>query len=434
MIKKIDLLKEKSELVQEVLDRKPSWVIYWGSTILSVIMFIFVFLTIFIRYPDIIRAKITLSNSVPPMPLMAKVNGHIHLFISDGDHVKKNQPLGYILSSTDYNEVINLKARLQYDDFQEVMSTSHLDSLNAYKNLGVLQESFNHFTEALRDLRFYRQFTPIKKQQDAVHSQLAKYQKLDKGLSEKLFTAKRQFELAELTFEREKKLYAKEIISTKDFEKSETELLSSKSMLENIVLEKDRNDVAVAELERIVVDLENQERERISSLEAVASAAFKVFNAQLRQWEENYVFKSPIDGSVSLYQYWKSGQFVNGGSEVMVVAPLTVSEIVGKVECSIYNSGKIKTGQTVNILLDSYPYEEYGMLKGTVKSISLVPRKDVYSLEVSLVNGLVTVYNKELAFKQEMLGSAEIITEDVNLLNRIFNTLYRSIRDNNKPA
>jgi hypothetical protein len=83
------------------------------------------------------------------------------------------------------------------------------------------------------------------------------------------------------------------------------------------------------------------------------------------------------------------------------------------------NSGKVKTGQKVNIKLANFPYTEFGMLTGKVKSISLVPDQGKYFVEIELTNGLKTNYNKQLPFFQEMTGTAEIITEDMRLIERI---------------
>ena len=83
------------------------------------------------------------------------------------------------------------------------------------------------------------------------------------------------------------------------------------------------------------------------------------------------------------------------------------------------NSGKVKSGQNVNIKLSSFPYAEYGMLSGEVKSLSLVPDQGKYYVEIELTNGLNTNYNKQLPLLQEMTGTAEIITEDLRLIERI---------------
>ena len=75
----------------------------------------------------------------------------------------------------------------------------------------------------------------------------------------------------------------------------------------------------------------------------------------------------------------------------------------------------------VSIKLQNYPDYEFGVLKGTVHHISEISTKDgFYTIDVSLPEKLRTSYNKEIAFKQEMRGTADIITEDLRLMQRFF--------------
>jgi hypothetical protein len=61
------------------------------------------------------------------------------------------------------------------------------------------------------------------------------------------------------------------------------------------------------------------------------------------------------------------------------------------------------------------------VLNGLVKSISLIPDKEgLYFVDVGLPEKMITSYNKEIDFKQEMRGNAEIITEDLRLIERFF--------------
>ena len=61
------------------------------------------------------------------------------------------------------------------------------------------------------------------------------------------------------------------------------------------------------------------------------------------------------------------------------------------------------------------------MLNGKVKNISLLQNADgLYIVDVELPEKLITSYNKEIDFKQEMIGSAEIVTEDLRLIERFF--------------
>ena len=86
----------------------------------------------------------------------------------------------------------------------------------------------------------------------------------------------------------------------------------------------------------------------------------------------------------------------------------------------VLNFGKVKVGQDVNIKLDSYPYFEFGILKGKVGSISVVPSEEVYLNIVELPNGLLSDLGNELIFSEEMSGRAEIITKKRKLLSRLY--------------
>jgi hypothetical protein len=95
-------------------------------------------------------------------------------------------------------------------------------------------------------------------------------------------------------------------------------------------------------------------------------------------------------------------------------------------------SGKVKPGQKVNIKLSGYPYLEYGMVRGVIKSKSLVPSGDAYIIEIDLPDGLTTLYGMKLDFTQNMQGTAEIITEDIRLLQKIINPFRYMISRNKR--
>ena len=99
-------------------------------------------------------------------------------------------------------------------------------------------------------------------------------------------------------------------------------------------------------------------------------------------------------------------------------------KIIGRAALPAQGSGKVRDSLAVNISLDGYPDEEFGILKARVKSISPVPQEDqTYLVEVELPDTLVTTYNKLIPFQQEMLGQANIVTEDRRILERIFDKL-----------
>ena len=131
---------------------------------------------------------------------------------------------------------------------------------------------------------------------------------------------------------------------------------------------------------------------------------------------------------VSLFSYLNVNQAIRDGDEVLSIVPLEQQEVIGKLILPLQNSGKLKNGQEVIIRLNNYPYQEYGMLKGSVRNISVIPQKQNYAVEVALPGQLTTTYNKKLEYKEEMQGTAEIITEKLTLFKRIFYQFRKLIK------
>ena len=122
---------------------------------------------------------------------------------------------------------------------------------------------------------------------------------------------------------------------------------------------------------------------------------------------------SPVDGIVSFTRFWNANQSVVKDEPVITVVPLETGNFLGRINLKMQRSGKVKPGQKVNIKLSGYPYLEYGMVRGVIKSKSLVASRDAYIIEIDLPDGLTTLYGMKLDFTQNMQGTAEIITEDI---------------------
>jgi HlyD family secretion protein len=172
----------------------------------------------------------------------------------------------------------------------------------------------------------------------------------------------------------------------------------------------------------------------------------------------SYVLIAPVNGTISFNGYWTTNQNVIGGEEVFTVIP-GYEEIpsqarddgqscqterrqtscrperrhIGKAQLPIARSGKVKTGQKVNIRLENFPDNEFGILRGIVRNISLVPSQTgqtaYYTVEISLPEGLLTTYKKELPYLQNMQGQADIITEDISLLERFILPVKKILRE-----
>ena len=89
----------------------------------------------------------------------------------------------------------------------------------------------------------------------------------------------------------------------------------------------------------------------------------------------------------------------------------------------------MKVGQRVIVRFMNFPDQEFGTVSGRVHSVSLVPAENNYLIEIALPDGLTTNYLKTPPVTYEMTASAEIVTEDLRLIERFFMPLKRVLKE-----
>jgi HlyD family secretion protein len=212
-------------------------------------------------------------------------------------------------------------------------------------------------------------------------------------------------------------------LSLVELEDSKQNLLNKQYGFEGVRTVLAETQMKILELEQSVIDMENEGEDGKKELQLSLSEAYSNLNGAIDVWEMNYLLRAPIEGEITFTKFWSKNQNVLRGQNVFTIIPQTESRIIGKVELPMLRSGKVKSGQKVNIKFDNFPYMEYGIVEGRVDKISLVPTDNFYALEVGLPNGLMSNYGKELEFNHEISGVAEIITEDERLFQRLFNPI-----------
>ena len=186
----------------------------------------------------------------------------------------------------------------------------------------------------------------------------------------------------------------------------------------------------VSQLEQQIIENELSMQEKTAQYKHSIEMAKDALVNAINNWKTNFLIITPISGKVSFTSIREINQNVVAGNIVFSVVPIEKTRILGIMNLPMIGAGKVKIGQTINIKLNNYPHIEFGMVKGTVKMISLVPIESNYIVEVEFNEGLTTNYGKELELSQEMTGIAEIITEDIRLLERVFNPLKAILKRN----
>lgn len=408
----------RSEEVQDILTKIPSRILRWGSVVILAIILILFLVSYWVKYPDMITSEITITTLAPPEKLIAKTSGKIQkILVQDKTSVQPNTPLAVIENSANYQDVFQLK--------------SVLDTINITKSkfpfeqfynvqLGDLEPSFALFQKEYIASNLNKQLRPYQVESSA---QSFEARQLKERLN--LLLNQKEINQAELNLQkndldRYEALYKKGVISAQEIEKQRLTYLQSEKAFQSMLSSISQLKSSLNELNRNSKTTQINESKENINLERSVLQSFYQLKKAVKDWELQYVFTSSIEGKVSFLQIWSENQFIQSGETLFSIVPTTTKSFIGKVKASAQNSGKIKIAQKVNIRLANYPDREFGIIEGKVKNISLTPDKEGNILiDVELPNALQTSYKKDIDFQQEMTGTADIVTEDLRLIERL---------------
>ena len=417
----------RSEEVQDILTKIPHWIIRWGSLVVLVILLLLFLVSWMVKYPDIITTEITITTQIPPEKLVAKTSGKIQaILIDDKKIVNENTPLAVIENAANYKDVFLLKAIT--DTISLSNSKFPFEKLQAAQ-FGEIENSFAMFQKEYIASELNKQLQPYKVESSAQSfesKQLRERLQLLEGQKE---INQSELKLLKTDVERYEKLFKKGIISAQEIEKQRLIYLQDEKNYKSLLSSISQLKSSINELNRSSKTTIINESTTSINLERSVMQSFYQLKKAIKDWELNYVFRSSVKGTVSFLQIWSENQTINTGENMFAIIPSTEKGYIGKVKAVAQNSGKLQIGQKVNIRLANYPDREFGVIEGKLKTISLTPDKEGnLLLNIELPNGLQTSYKKQINFQQEMTGTADIVTEDLRLLERLlyqFRDIFR---------
>ncbi|MDB5256385.1 MAG: hypothetical protein JWM14_1080 [Chitinophagaceae bacterium] len=429
--------KIRSSEVREVLGKSPGWLITWGTTIIFVIVIMAIVLSFVISYPDIITGRITITTETPPAKLIAKSSGKLSLLVKDTSWVNKGEYLAYIQNSANPVSIELFRKSLNHfkqlaDDPSELEQQSAQQLLSQEFELGDVQGAFIRYKNTCLDYALFKKLNTKNKQIHSIDKQLQAYRELNEILLGKMKIVQRELVIADRKYKSDSLLNKEVIISGSDMDVTERYVLDTRRSNEMSKQEIIQNRLKIEELEQHRHILETEIQQEENKLNAHLKNTFDELLKDFRNWEERYVFKAPFSGEVSFFNYWHNNQFIAPGDELASVVDKNSDHIFGRLYVSTESFGKVRKGQSVRILLDSYHFSEYGSVKGTVAAISAVNRNNAYLIYVELKDRLNTSYNKKIEFKQEMQGAAEIITDDLSVIERFTYSLRNTFKQRKK--
>lgn len=413
----------RCEQVQGILTRPPHTLVRWGITVFFIVLTLFFIGGCFFKYPDVISAGITITTEHPPVWIVARASGKIkEVYCKDRDSVWTESIIAALENPARTEDVLQLKKELA--SFTPADSSICTRDFPEQLALGNIQNAYATFLKSLNDYRNFLSLNLYEQKIEATRKELQEYRNHIAHLNKQAELDKEQVKIAATVHNREKLLFDKGLTAQSEYEEAKQTYLSRQQGQEQLMTSLSSAKIQEAQLQQNIIETQMERSREANNLSIALKTAYNELQVSINDWELTYLFVSPASGILSYNHIWQKNQNVSSGDKAFSVVARETGDIIGKIKLPAGGSGKVKTGQRVNISVAGYPYMEFGFLTGKVTSVSLLPDDEsTYTVTISLPQDLRTSYNKTLEFKGELTGTAEVMTDERSVTARLLSPL-----------
>ena len=405
--------------------RVPSWLLRWGITVVLLVLALIFAGAYIVHYPDLVQASFKLTSANAPKAVLTRTDGKlIRLFAQEGQTVPAGTTLAYLESTARHDEVLRLSQELTRA--WTVASRGNLEGLNRlrlsnFHQLGELQNAYQVFEQAHIQLRAYLTDGFYSQKKAMLRQEIVDLQALSQNLREQHQIQAQDIKLGQEDYEVQQMLARDKVIAPLELKREESKNNARKlpyqqtasALISNLTAQRAKQK-EILELDKQVAEERDKFLQALNTLQSAADA-----------WKTKYVLTAPVKGRVFFLGTLQENQSVALNQEVFYVAPPS-TDYFGELRIPQQNAGKVQVGQEVLVKFTGFPYQEFGAVRGRITTIAEMPLRDsVFLAKVVLPTGLKTTYGRSLAYKTGMSASAEVITDDSRLLEKLFYQLRK---------
>ncbi|RMF25968.1 MAG: HlyD family efflux transporter periplasmic adaptor subunit [Bacteroidetes bacterium] len=417
-------LREDRQL-EAVIGRPPGWLLHWGMTLVALAFVVLIVLSAVIEYPDVLQAPVTVLSEQPPVRVVARTSGKLtRLLVQDGQFVRQGDLLAELENPARLQDVETLSSFIE--DLQALENPLDFLEVQLPENLqlGELQPDFAQFAQNLEDYQYFLSQGTVFQKINSLEQQIRRTRELIRLQGNQLRKLEEEVALARENFERYRRLSQDGAVSDVEAERAEVDYLRKERALEQLKTTIVNHRIRIEELRVEIADLKQSRQDGRSSRQLLIRQDIRRLQSAVEAWRQRYLLLAPITGRVAFTRVLSEQQFLKAEEPVLTIVPEGgEGDILGRALLPMRGAGKVRAGQRVSIRLEGYPYQQFGTLDGRVAKVALVPEESSYLLEVDLPDTLRTTYGQTIPFRQEMQGTALVITEERSFLARIFDRI-----------
>lgn len=418
----------------ELLERTPAWLTRWGTLSLVLIIGILMSVGFLVKYPDTLEGQAVITTDPLPIKLKAQKSGRLtRLFAQDGLTLQSGTPVAEIENSTGYDNIRmleqlswDLRAALLngQDSFPEALI------LEPIQNLGEAQGVYNQLIQQLSARSLLHKEALYDKRSHNLQAQIGNLGKISQISKEERMMAEQQLAQASERFKANEQLYRDKVISKQEYFEEAARLRSAQMQLEQQKRSIIQNSVSANDNNKQLLELQYEHSDKERTINLAIEEALRNMNNYIQDWKRQFLLVAPYEGSLHFLKPLQKNQSLSAGEELFAVLP-KFKQYAAIMLVPASGIGKVVRGQKVHLLLDNYPYNEYGFLEGAVVSRSALPEAQqsagngqqsqgtMYRVLVRLPDRLQSTYHKDIPFNPEMSATGRIITKDRSLIQRL---------------
>lgn len=421
-----------SPRVSALLGKPPSWLVRWGTVVIFTVIALLLIGAAIVRYPEVIRAPITLVGSHPPQKLLAQQGGRFDQFFKpDGEIIESGTLIASLETEAKVQHIKQLDSLLKAVE-QKVyaVDSSLAPRVWPLLKLGALQVNYERLQITYQDYQIFLAQKNYALQLSAYRDKQLNLNFLYQRSWQQRMTMQEQYNLAQSRYRTDSGLTAKGVYAQQELVQRKENLLQLEFALHGARANLAQLNMQKADLKSLINDVRlKAEQEKAAKALAVKNS-LEAAKQALQTWYLNYSFKAKIAGKLNYETIWAAGQNVAAGQVVFTIVPQEANTLKGILLVPAARRARVEENQKVQIKLDAYPYEAFGFLPAQISKINSTTLADaegnpVYVAEVQLNGTLQTTFGQDLQALSELTGVAEIITQELSLLERIFYSLRK---------
>ena len=397
----------KSEVLNEVLSAPPSWLVRSGNSLFFFFILLLLALSWMISYPDELLGEVNIHSNHPPVEfenlMYAKL---VDLQVKDQQFIEKGTVIAQFDSEIDPQHIELIQEFIAVLTDSTSMKKVYISSELEKINVGTLQQSWMSLLSLIKERNELIKSDFFQKNSASIQNEISQRKKLQEIANRKLKLIEKEIVLQKTHILSSERLLTKSAISKEEYlqeEKIENQLQQQYQNQKEALIQ---NEIQLNALIKNLNETIFNDGQQIQKLQTSIKLSISALQNSIIDWKKNTAWVAPFSGKIIFNKQLNISSFYKAGEASLVIVPKG-NDFRALMKVSVQGSGKIEKGQKVFIEFSDYPKSEFGMLEGTVKSI--------------------TTYHKEIPVKAILKGSAKIITKNKRLINRFFEKVINLI-------